>query len=222
MDYRGDSFRRKFADAAQLLGVPPEEIVSLKLRENVASYDEYRQLVEFLQHGAGVQWSEIQADLQGRGYLLADGSARVIVVEHESGLEVLYIAGSIASLIGLVPVVLQGWRALRGQFSGRHGVPDHGMEIRRIDDAGHLHEEPVHERFPGSFLAMGSVIPALETTARLIEADLRTLNDQIRRLNSRVEALENERQSLITPGPKPKSPPAARKRRTATRTDTKP
>jgi hypothetical protein len=222
MDYREDSFRRKFAVASQILGVPPEQIVSLKLREDVSSYGDYRQLVDSLHHDAGLEWSEIQADLQGRGYLLGDGNVRVIVVEHETGLELLYIAGSIASLIALVPLVLDGWHALRGQYSGRRGVPDRGMEIRRIDDAGCIHEEPVHERFPGPFLAMESALPALATTAGLIEAELRTLNDQIQRLNARVEALEQQRQSSSAPGPKPHSPPEASKRRTATRKETKP
>lgn len=222
MDYREDSFRRKFAEAAQLLGVPPDQIVSLKLREDVSSHGDYRELVEALHHDAGLEWSDIQADLQGRGYLVGDGNARVIVVEHETGLELLYIAGSIASLIALVPLVLDGWHALRGQFAGRRGVPDRGMEIRRVDDAGHIHEEPVHERFPGPFLAMGSALPALATTAGLIEAELRTLNDQIQRLNSRVGALEQQRQSRIAPGPKPHSPPEPRKKPTTTRRETKP
>jgi len=38
----------------------------------------------------------------------------LILVEHETGLEILCIAGSIASLIGLVPLVLQGWHPWSG------------------------------------------------------------------------------------------------------------
>lgn len=193
MDYREESFRQKFAGAAQHLSVRPEQVVSLKLRENVSSYDEYRQLLDVLQHEAGLQCSEIKADLQGRGYLLGDGKNNLIVVEHETGLELLYIAGSVASLIALVPLVLQGWRALRGQFSGRHMMPDQGMEIRRIDDSGRLHEEHVHDRHFGSFMTIGSILPALATTAGLIETEIRMISRQIQTLNSRVDALEKQR-----------------------------
>lgn len=195
MDYREESFRRKFASAAQHLGVEPEQIVSLKLRENVSSYDEYRQLIDVLHHEAGLQCSEIAADLQGRGYLLGDGKTHVIIVEHETGLELFYIAGSIASLIGLVPLILQGWRALRRQASGRHGMPDHGLEIRRIDHGGRVSEEHIHERYPDSFMAIGSILPAIATTASLIETEIRILSEQIQRLNSRVELLEKRRSS---------------------------
>ena len=37
MDYREESFRRKFGSAAQLLNVGPDQIVSLKFREDVGS-----------------------------------------------------------------------------------------------------------------------------------------------------------------------------------------
>jgi hypothetical protein len=203
MDHRDASFLRKFEGAARHLAVRPEQVVSLKLRENVNSYDEYLQLVEVLQHEFGLQCSEIQADLQadlqGRGYLLGDGKTRLILVEHESGLELLYIAGSIASLIGLVPLVLQGWRALRGQFAGIHGLPDHGVEIRRIDASGNLQEEQIHDWHFGSFGALGSVLPALATTAGLIETEIRALSDQLKMLNSRVSLLEEQRPLSMPP-----------------------
>ncbi len=193
MDYREESFRRKFAAAGQHLSVRPEQVVSLKLRGKVTSYDEYRQLVSILQGEAGLQCSEIQADLQGRGHLLGDGKAKVIVVEHETGLEILYIAGSIASLMGLIPLVLQGWRALRGQLSGRRAMPDHDIEIRRVDDSGHLHEEHVHDRHFGPSMTIGSILPALATTAGLIETEIGMLSRQVQALSSRVDALEKQR-----------------------------
>lgn len=194
MDYREESFRRKFRGAAEHLSVNPEQVVSLKLRENVHS-SEYRHLVEILQHEAGLQCSEVQADLQGRGYLLGDGKTKVIVVEHETGLELLYIAGSIASLIGLVPLVLQGWRALRAQLPGRHAMQDHGIEIRRIDSSGHVQEEHVYDRHMGSFTAIGSILPALSTTAGLIEDEIKVLGQEIQKLVSRVDALEEQHRS---------------------------
>ena len=106
LNYREESFRQKFCSAAQQLSVRPDQVISLKFRENIGSYEHYQELVENLQHEFGVQCSRVDKELQGRGYLLSLGPARVILVEHETGLEVLYIAGSIASLISLVPLVL--------------------------------------------------------------------------------------------------------------------
>jgi hypothetical protein len=146
MDHRTEAFKTKFSDAGQLLGVTSKDVVSLKLRENVNSYDEYRNFFRALELQAGFQCTPVDGDLQGKGYLLSDGSSRVIVVEHETGLEILYIAGSIASLIGILPLIVQGWRAFRGHHAARRDFDDRSVEIRRIDENGHLTEDHVHER----------------------------------------------------------------------------
>lgn len=222
MNYREDSFRRKFASAAQHLAVEPKQLVSLKLREIVNSYEDYRQLVEVLQHEVGIKCSEIKADLQGRGYLLDDGKTKLILVEHESGLEILYIAGSIASLISLVPVVLQGWRAIRGLSSRRDFPPDRGLEVRRIDDSGHIHEEPIHGRHLGHFLSMSSTFSDLATTAKLVETEIKMLSEQVQKLTSRVEELETKPHRAILSATRSKPKPAAKKARLEKRKTTKP
>lgn len=192
MDYRKEAFTKKFAGAAQHLGVRPEQVVSLKLRENVSSYQEYRDLVQNLENEEGIQCSEIDANLQGRGYLLGDGNTKVIVVEHETGLEVLYIAGSIASLIGLVPLVLQGWHALRGRFFERHAMAVHGVEIRRMNERGELHEDRVHSLGLASPASLGLSRRALVTTASLIENEITSITRQLQLVVSRVERLEQQ------------------------------
>ncbi len=190
MSDRGDVFKKKFGGAAQHLGVKPYQVISLKLRENVVSYQEYRDLVESLQREAGLQCSQLDADLQGRGYLLTDGKTKVIVVEHETGLEVLYIAGSVASLIGLVPLVLQGWYALRGRFFARRGLDIDSVEIRRMDARGHLQETLMHSLLMGPLTPMGIVARELMETASQIESELSELSRQVGVLKSRVEVLE--------------------------------
>lgn len=190
MNYREESFRKKFLGASQWLCAKPDQLVSLKLRENVSSYEEYRNLVRSLEHEAGLKCTAIDADLQGRGYLVGDGKTKLIVVEHETGLEILYIAGSIASLIGLVPLVLQGWHALRGRHWGRHELEIHGVEIRRMDEKGHLHEEHLHRPGLGSTMALSVFTQALATTSDLIESETKSLSRQVQSLTSRVDALE--------------------------------
>jgi hypothetical protein len=193
MDNREESFKRKFCSAGQHLKVPFDQIVSLKFRENVISYDDYRKLVELLRHEAGINFSEIDGDLQGRGYLLQHEKANLLLVEHETGLEILYIAGSVASLLGMIPLVLQGWAAIRGLLP-RHGAPiDHRVEIRRFDDIGHLHEEhlPSH-RMQLSLMQVNTLTPALLNAATFLEHENSVLIKRVEVLTRRIEALETK------------------------------
>ena len=192
MDHRTETFKAKFSDAGRHLGVNPKEVVSLKLRENVSSYDEYRNFFRALEHEAGFQCTPVDGDLQGKGYLLSDGSSRVIVVEHETGLEILYIAGSIASLIGILPLIVQGWRAFRGHHAARRDFDDRGVEIRRIDENGHLTEDHVHERnlFHNSQSTANTFLAT--SAAKTIESELRQIKEQINSISRRVDALEGK------------------------------
>ena len=192
MNYREESFRKKFASAARHLHVSPDQLVSLKIRETVSSYQEYRELVRSLEHEAGVPCSEINGDLQGRGYLIGDAKTKLIVVEHETGLEILYVAGSIASLISLVPMVLQGWHALRGRFGGRHAMDFHDVEIRRIDQTGILREDHLQNRAIEPMFAMSAFSSALATSANLIENEMKHLTLQVQSLASRIDAVEKQ------------------------------
>jgi len=188
MDHRSDMFKKKFGEAAEHLGVKPDRIISLKFRENVSSYAEYREVLRMLEHEFGIHWREVEADLQGRGYLLSDGTAQVLMVEHESGLEILYIAGSIASLIGLVPLVVQGWRGLRGWSAQRHGGGVGDIEIRRLDESGELTEHNVHD-MPAT---TGISYKLFISTAKIVEDDLHRIVDQLESLAGRVESLEKQ------------------------------
>jgi len=210
---RVDSFKRKFAGASQLLDAKPEQIVSLKLREPVNSYQVYHDLVRDLEHDAGLQCTEVDraVDLQGQGYLLSDGKSQVIVVEHETGLEILYIAGSIASLISVVPMILQAWSWLRGRFMPRHGPGPHEIEMRRLDADGHLEEHPMDPRAVGGMGFWGAMGSAFATSASLIETELKNLTGQVQLLTARVESLEKA--SGTKPPPRRKTRRSAKKSR---------
>ncbi|MGA3333582.1 MAG: hypothetical protein ABSC62_05390 [Terracidiphilus sp.] len=210
MDYREEAFRRKFNNAAHHLNVSADQIVSLKFRENVGSYGDYRDLLDTLEHEAGIHYSEVDGDLQGRGYIVGLEKAKLLLVEHETGLEVLYIAGSIASLFGLIPLVLQGWAAIRGRFPGRHAQMDGPVEIRRIDNAGRLQEEHLRsQQLSASLLHIGTFAPTVSMAAALMEEETRNLSRQIEKLSSRIEALEKKAQrgqAVTAPrAPKPRT-----------------
>jgi len=186
MDYRTEGFRKKFTDAARQFKVKTHQIVSLKVRENVNSYAEYHEFLHTLEHNAGIRFSPVNGDFQGKGYLISDGSSQVIMVEHETGLEILYIAGSIASLVSLVPLVLQGWRAFRGRSSRRHDMDVRDVEIRRLDEKGNLSEDHIRD-----MTTFSSVLPM----AQMIEKDLHQIMDQIQVLTDRVEVLEKKKEA---------------------------
>jgi hypothetical protein len=208
MDYREESFKRKFSSAAQHLNIGADQIVSLKFRENVGSYSDYRELIDMLQNEAGIHYSEVDGDLQGRGYMLGHGKTKLLLVEHESGLEILYIAGSIASLLGLIPLVLQGWAAIRRRFPGHSASFDYPVEIRQIDQTGRLNEKHLHpHQLSASLMPMGSFFSAITTAGILVENEMENLVRQMKDLQSRIEVMEKEvrRQRAVAKPKPPKS-----------------
>jgi hypothetical protein len=193
MDYREKEFKNKFNAAARLLGVKPNEISSLKLRENINSYSEYHELIQFAEHEIGIQCQDVDGAFHGNGHLINHENNKIIIVEHETGLEILYISGSIASLIGLIPLVLQGWRAINRHRGGRNHMDHEDVEIRRLDSSGHLIEEHIHDRNGINAISMMIFNSALLSTANLLEREMKHINEQIQSLTSRVDSLEKSK-----------------------------
>jgi hypothetical protein len=177
-------------NASKHLGVAPDQIISLKLRDMVTSYSEYHNMLRILDHEAGIQSSPIQDDLQGKGHLVSQGDQRIIVVEHETGLEILFVASSIASLIGLVPLVLQAWSSIRGHFTRRHANHIRDVEIRRIDSAGNLQEEHPHNLTSSSIFPLSTLNSVILSVANVLEDDLKSLRQEVRSQNERLTAIE--------------------------------
>jgi hypothetical protein len=191
MDYREKAFRTKFANAAQHLGVSHGEVISLKMRETVSSYGEYHSLIAALEIEAGLPCSKLADDLQGHGYLLTDGKTKAIIVEHETGLEILYIAGSIASLVGLIPLVLNIWSGIRNRSGRSHSHDVQSVEIRRIDRTGHLIEDRARGLFATPAMThLGLVSSTLTSAAEVLDGEMQHLREQVKTLAARVEALE--------------------------------
>jgi len=117
--------------------------------------------------------------------LLAKEKSQVIVVEHESGLEILYIAGSVASLIGLIPIILQAWSAIR-RFSDPAN-PFQNLEVRRLNEKWELQEDTIHLNRHG----LGDISNlALTTAAGLLEDEFQKLSRHIESVLPQIAALE--------------------------------
>jgi hypothetical protein len=193
MDYREKAFKDKFASASKHLGVPADQVVSLKLRDVVSSRNDYHEMLRVLEHEAGVHWSEIDGDLQGRAYLVDHDEQRIILVEHETGLEILSVVGSIASLIGLIPLVLQCWGAVRGYVDRRHAQQFRSVEIRRLDSKGNLHEDHSHGLAGPSAFPLSVLNIALSSAARVLDANVHALREEVRSLGERLSVIEKQR-----------------------------
>jgi hypothetical protein len=189
-NYREEAFKTKFMNAGRHLGVTPDQVISLKFRDMVSSYNDYHEMLQILEHETGIQSLSIKDDLQGRGHLVGKGDMKIIVVEHETGLEILYVAGSIASLVGLIPLVLHAWGAIRGYIDRRHANHIRSIEIRRIDTAGKLHEDHQHHFPISSAFPINISNSALFSAARALENDLRSLMDEVRSHSERLDAIE--------------------------------
>src|ERR1700733_2807671 len=120
MGTREQNFHDKFESASQHLGCTPKELISLKFRGNVGGYHQYQELLHGLQHEAGIHYAPAEGSFQGKGYLVRKSRTKVIIVEHETGLEILYVASSIASLLGLIPTILNFWSWIRDGRNRHH------------------------------------------------------------------------------------------------------
>lgn len=188
MDYREKAFKEKFRNASKYLDGVPYNIVSLKFRETVSSYSEYHDLLNTLEQEANINYKKLNENFSGTGYLLTDSHSKVIVIEHESGLEILYIAGSIASLIGVIPVIWQYWSKMRNHFIDRHHHGFKEIEIRKIDENGNIKEDRIcaSEMF-NNFLPSSALI----TAARHLEDDIEKLQEEVKSLSARIRKVEH-------------------------------
>ncbi len=189
MNDREQAFGAKFASGAKYLDSSPNQLASLKVRGNVGSYHEYQELLHALEHEAGVRSRSVQGDFQGNGYLVEQSKTKVLIVEHETGLEILYIAGSIASLLSLIPLILRCWSVVGGD--GRHHPPRfHEIEMRRLRDDGHLIEERnvgLDVPWAAPLSVMNSVmISAAET----IDIEIQRLRLEVCEATKRIDQLE--------------------------------
>ena len=148
MDNRIDSFVKKFTSAqSEMKDGTVQDIVSIKFRDDCVNSSDYQRFInDVIIDQCNLDAREVKGEFQGRAWLISDRKEnRLIVVEHETGLEILYIAGSIASLISLIPMISSGWKYMRHRFPFRgHGHDDRWqVEMRRLNAEGKLIEQQI-------------------------------------------------------------------------------
>jgi len=145
VDSRTDSFLQRFRSAkAHLKAQGIHELVSLKYRgRHDVPGSEYLHLVEYLKRDQGLDVATVDGGFGGQAWLVTDRAQnRAILVEHETGLEILGAIGSVASLITLLPMINSGWANIKHRLFPPFDRPDiEGIEVRRIDLEGNLIEQ---------------------------------------------------------------------------------
>ncbi len=169
-DLREKAFLAKLqAAAAELNAASHRDIESLKFRDSTSSHD-YRELLAEL---GPLKVVEIQGDYQGKAWKItgADDNS-VIIVEHETGLEILYVVGAVASIVSLVPIIVNIWSGMRDHWPPhRVHFGTGGPERRRFNKNDRLIEEPA---------------PPVEAIM------LQHLLNQYDKLSDRISSLETE------------------------------
>ncbi len=180
-DWRRKDFEARFSEAARELGVSgPLEIESLKFRHLRGGRAEYDEMMKYL---AAFKPRALQGRYGGAAWKLvgSDGSA-IIIVEHETGLEILSIVGNVASIVSLVSLVAQAWHRLRDHwspFGGHFGRGD--VERRRLDPAGGLIEDPAPD-------IEESVVPYLLKSQNDLIARIAALEKEVRTIKKSVHS----------------------------------
>ncbi len=140
-DLREKAFLAKLqAAAAELNAASHRDIESLKFRDSTSSHD-YRDLITEL---GPMKVVEILGDYQGKAWKITDADDNsIIIVEHETGLEILYVVGAVASIVSLVPVIVNTWNSMRDHWPPHRGrLGPGGPERRRFGRNDKLIEEP--------------------------------------------------------------------------------
>jgi len=146
MNYNENYFRQKFNACGKYLNVKPTNLISLKYREN-RDHQYYTELLGHLKNIKGFNIKNLGNVLNGQAYLISYGEQNIVLVEHETGLEILYIAGSIASLIGLVLQISSTISNRRQHFDPiSHYSED--VEVRYFDKTDKFIEEHKHNYLP--------------------------------------------------------------------------
>lgn len=188
MDYRTDQFMRRFRNARSFLDTQTiQELVSFKYREHCVSNADYSHFIDgYLKTCPGVEVEPLGNDFGEQAWLVKYRERRcVILVQHETGLEILGAAGSIASLIGLIPLVALGWTRIRQRFfHPRFDAPDNdGVEIRSFDKNNHLVEQRA---------------PSVEVyVLNIVLQDHALLKQQVDRLEAQIGQLKTQERTVL-------------------------
>lgn len=181
LNYRRDSFLRRFRSAQFSLGAQDiQGLVSFKYRDDPVGPSEYSHFIDdYLRQNLHFDVAKVDGDFGGQAWLVTDKAQnRAMLVEHETGLEILSAVGSVASLIALLPLISSGWAKLRRRFLRPHfdRPNSEGVEIRQFNQNNVLVEQQ----------ALSIEVYVLNATLQ----DYALLKQKVVKLESEIESLK--------------------------------
>jgi hypothetical protein len=178
---RTKDFIEKFESARKLLKAGSiEDIISLKFREHIVNSSDYQDLLaEIRDNSPLVVEPATTGEFQGRGWILKDKSCSVLLVEHETGIEMLTLAGTVCSVlgIGLLPIIKFLWHR-RGRHSRRPFYGEGEVEVRTITRDGKLIEQNAPSLEEVILVAQSNEIIQLRQKVEHMEKDLKRLKSK--------------------------------------------
>ena len=169
-------FRQKFKECTKFLNAKPRDLVSLKYR-GIRNQSYYGELLGSLKDIKGLNIQDLGRALNGQAYLISYGEQNIVLVEHETGLEILYIAGSIASLIGLV-LQISSMVNTRSQHLDISPPYFDDVEIRHFDEADKFIEEHRHHYLPYEVF----LLPSSNNDVELLKKKIASLEKKLNKL----------------------------------------
>lgn len=146
MDNIAPYFYQKFIDCGNILNVQHDRLVSLKYR-SIRYHIDYIDILDNLRKIKGMVINDLGIKLNGHAYLITCYNQSIVLVEHETGLEILYIASSIASIIGLV-IQISSMVSNHRMKTQSFKEPFEDVELRFFNNKGEFIKEQKHNYFP--------------------------------------------------------------------------
>jgi hypothetical protein len=176
-------FEQKFNECSKFIKANPKDIVSLKYRE-IRDHNYYQELLSNLNNIEGLKIENLGHIMNGISYKISYGSQRVVLVEHETGLEILYISGSIASLIALI---LQVASMISGRRKGMQGYPNdlRDVEVRYFDKKGEFIEDHRSNYLPFEIFLL----------PQALITDIEMLNKRVANLEKKIKQLTDKQKN---------------------------
>lgn len=138
---RNQDFNVKFQSAAVELNAPSNsQIESLKFRSSPI----FHGYPELLKHLESLEVNRVKGEYQGNAWkVTGENRQSVLIVEHETGLEILYAIGAMASVVELIWKVASVWNRSRFRHFPDPDFERLEMERRKFDTNHNLIDEPV-------------------------------------------------------------------------------
>ena len=136
------NIRGQFESASKELNAKSySEIESLKFR-SMPSYHSYIDLLT--QFRSEMKVVKASGTYHGTAWKVTNrNGCSILIVEHETGLEILYVTGAVASVLEIIWKAASLWNRSRPRQFPNPDFGPSGMERRRFDEKGQMIEEVV-------------------------------------------------------------------------------